>query len=696
MEEWFDLPMRWAQLTLVENDPVSFDVQFWLDYIQSIHADAACLSAGGVVAFYPTDVPLHHRSAWLGDKDPFGDLVEGCRKMDIVVVARTDSHAVHQNVMDAHPDWVAVSADGHPRRHWSSPEMWVACALGPYSFEFMPQIHREIMTRYQPDGIFTNRWEGSGICYCEHCRKRFRQACGLDLPLAVQAADPAWRKYVRWYQERLFEVWKLWDGEIRARKPGARFIPNAGGGSLYLLDMCRIGELADTLFADQQGRHGLMPIWSIGKDAKEFRATLGKKPIVGIYSVGLETPYRWKDSVQNEAEMRLWVLDGIANGFRPWITKFSGKLYDQRWLKTVKDLYDWHYQNERYLREEKPLAQVAIVYSQQTAVFYGGSEAQGKVEDPILGIYQALVEMRIPFEMVHDGRLERDNLDQFELLILPNVAALSNHQCNQLRAYIERGGSLIATNETSLYDENGIQRSDFGLADLFGIHYLDRQPGPIKNAYLCLEWPPQGEEAHPLLRGFEGAGRIINGTSWVDVEPSKPLDEIPLTLIPAYPDLPMEKVYPRLGHTLIPGVYLRTRGKGRVAYFPWDIDRTFWEILCGDHGRLLWNTVDWALNGKQMITVTGPGILDITVWQQANSITVHLVNLTNPMYMKGPVREFIPVGPQQIKINLPEGKNVRRVHRLVDRAMMTIEENEGALICTVPSILDHEVIAIDF
>ena len=40
-------------------------------------------------------------------------------------------------------------------------------------------------------------------------------------------------------------------------KPGARFIPNAGGGSLYLLDMCRIGELADTLFADQQGRHGI-------------------------------------------------------------------------------------------------------------------------------------------------------------------------------------------------------------------------------------------------------------------------------------------------------------------------------------------------------------------------------------------------------------------------------------------------------
>ncbi len=65
--------MRWAQLTLVENDPGRFDPQFWLDYFRRLHADAATLSAGGIVAYYPTQVPLHHRSAWLGQSDPFGD-----------------------------------------------------------------------------------------------------------------------------------------------------------------------------------------------------------------------------------------------------------------------------------------------------------------------------------------------------------------------------------------------------------------------------------------------------------------------------------------------------------------------------------------------------------------------------------------------------------------------------------------------
>ena len=112
-EGWFDRPMRWAQLTLVENDPGRYDLQFWLDYFKRTHSDAACLSAGGCVAYYPTEIPLHHRSAWMGDTDPLGDLVAGCRRLGMVVIVRTDPHAVHQDVYDAHPDWVAVDAEGN-------------------------------------------------------------------------------------------------------------------------------------------------------------------------------------------------------------------------------------------------------------------------------------------------------------------------------------------------------------------------------------------------------------------------------------------------------------------------------------------------------------------------------------------------------------------------------------------------------
>src|SRR6185369_15309815 len=61
---WVDKPMRWAQLTLVEDDPGKFDVQFWLEYFRRTRSDAVCLSAGGCVSYYPTSVPFHHRSEW--------------------------------------------------------------------------------------------------------------------------------------------------------------------------------------------------------------------------------------------------------------------------------------------------------------------------------------------------------------------------------------------------------------------------------------------------------------------------------------------------------------------------------------------------------------------------------------------------------------------------------------------------------
>ena len=206
---WIDRPMRWAQLTLVEDDPAKFDVGFWLDYFRRTRSDAVCLSAGGCVAYYPTQVPFHHRSAWLGERDVFGELVAGCRRLGMVVLARTDPHATYDDVQAAHPDWIAVDADGRPRRHWASPEMWVTCGLGPYNFEFMTAVTREIMTRYrggrhlrEPLGrlrhVLLRRTAGPASA------RRPASICRA----AATPADPARRAYRRWREERLFELWR--------------------------------------------------------------------------------------------------------------------------------------------------------------------------------------------------------------------------------------------------------------------------------------------------------------------------------------------------------------------------------------------------------------------------------------------------------------------------------------------------------
>jgi hypothetical protein len=157
----------------------------------------------------------------------------------------------------------------------------------------------------------------------------------------------------------------------------------------------------------------------------------------------------------------------------------------------------------------------------------------------------------------------------------------------------------------------------------------------------------------------------------------------------------MEEVFPRVPRTDIPEVYVRKTDSGRVVYFPWDIDRTFWEVLSVDHGKLLRNAVDWAANEPRPVLVTGPGTLDVTVWRQKDSMTVHLVNLTNPMMMKGPIREFIPAPPQKVTVRLPNGRKAKTVQLLVSSLTPRVEEANGTITLTIESILDHEVIAID-
>ncbi len=286
--------------------------------------------------------------------------------------------------------------------------------------------------------------------------------------------------------------------------------------------------------------------------------------------------------------------------------------------------------------------------------------------------------------MVHDQLLDAAHIGQFKVLVFPNIAALSTRQCAQIRDFVKRGGSIVATHETSLYDEAGVRRADFGLADLFGASF----DGADRCAHAEL-LPPPGEPGTRCSPASKTPG--ASSTASRASTPNGTYPNPPLTLIPSYPDLPMEEVFPRIPKTDIPEVFVREMGKSRVVYFPWDIDRTFWEVLSPDHGKLLRNAVTWAANEPAPVTVTGPGVLDVTIWKQASSMTVHLVNLTNPMMMKGPIREFLPLPPQTVSLKV----NPKKVHLLVSGATPRTTQSNGILTVTIPSILDHEVVAID-
>jgi hypothetical protein len=158
----------------------------------------------------------------------------------------------------------------------------------------------------------------------------------------------------------------------------------------------------------------------------------------------------------------------------------------------------------------------------------------------------------------------------------------------------------------------------------------------------------------------------------------------------------MEEVYPRPIKKKEAGVYIHEHGAGRVVYFPWDLDRIFWEVLDRDHSTLLRNAVNWATGEPQPLSVEGKGVLDVSVWTQKDSMTVHLVNLTNPMMMKGPVREIIPVPVQKGRVQVPAGRRITGARLLVAERDLPLRESGGFLEFEVPSIDLHEVVAFEF
>src|SRR5262249_49907410 len=105
--------------------------------------------------------------------------------------------------------------------------------------------------------------------------------------------------------------------------------------------------------------------------------------------------------------------------------------------------------------------------------------------------------------------------------------------------------------------------------------------------------------------------------------------------------------------------------------------------------------IAWALNEESPVMVTGLGMLDVTAWRQKSSMTVHLVNLNNPMAMRPSMHQLIPSPPQTVRVKLPASAKASHVQLLVSGAKPKFEQKGGFVELAVSSILDHEVVAID-
>ncbi|PYT78260.1 MAG: hypothetical protein DMG40_20855 [Acidobacteria bacterium] len=690
---WYVAMRRCGQINYNERDPLTMDAEAWGDYWASLKVDAVLLNGGGIVAFYPTQVPYHHRSEFLGNRDLFGEMVAAMKRRQIHAVARMDCNLAYEEALKAHPEWFERNQDGSPRPHGESPWLFATCMFSTYFTEQMPAIYREINQHYPVDGFFTNGWPSTGslrVCHCENCRRVFEKLGGVP-PAETDSANPIYRKYYQAYMDRVQEIWRLWDNIAREKSSQCVYVGNLGGGLDTVKDLKQLSQVAAWFNADHQGRSGETPIWSCAQQGRVAYSVMQGRATTNVAGAYSNAQPNWRHVSKAPAELTLWLAQTAASGMVPWFHWLGGSPEDTRWREVGRSFFDWLAANDAHFRNRHTIADVAVLYPQRTVAFYSRPESQrprhrGGPIDYLQGLYYALLEGRFFFDFVHEGNLDAATLRKYRALLIPNAAYLGDAQCGAIREYVKDGGSLLATFETSRYDEWGDLRPDFQLADVFGARVAGEVIGPHGNSYARME------RQHPVLEGFQGTSLLPDAENRVPVR----ADAVPLVLsvVPAYPAFPPEMVYPRTPRTTEPAAVFREIGKSRVAYFAGDVDRTCWRSGNSDLSQLLRNAINWVRGSDPLVSVQGPGLIEAFAWETEPGYALHLLNYTNPNATHGSIRGTYPIGPQQVRFRIVEGHAVKSVRALRSGSTLKFQQQGPTVSFDVPGIADYEVIAL--
>jgi hypothetical protein len=137
------------------------------------------------------------------------------------------------------------------------------------------------------------------------------------------------------------------------------------------------------------------------------------------------------------------------------------------------DLFAWLAAHDEvyYSPDLESLCNVALLDSRRSQDYLDRASWDDETSGPAFsGMFRMLLQAHIPFCLINDDDL-RSGLGDYQAVVLPHVGALGDEGADALRGYVRDGGVLVATGETSLYDEWGRRRQDFALADVFGVSY---------------------------------------------------------------------------------------------------------------------------------------------------------------------------------------------------------------------------------
>jgi hypothetical protein len=436
-----------------------FDPNNYIDMLKLAGAQSAVVythSHAGA-CFYPTKVGHMHQN--LKGRDIFGEVLNICHKNNIKVVAYFslifDTWAYRN-----HPDFKIIDADGCGVNDKS--RYGVCCLNSPYRDYVVAHI-RELCQNYDFDGIRFDMTFWPDVCHCKFCKEKYQKEVGGQIPTEPNWSDPNWVKFQRARERWLTEFAALATSTVKAIKPNVSvehqcstlLSPWIQGSTVDLFDNC------DFLQGDFYG----------GKLQSSFVNKL-------LYNLTKNKPHGFETSsavslrdftiLKSPELLKAKAFCAMANsGAFIFIDTIdpAGTINPAPYSR-LRDVWNQTKPYEKYLGGD--LIQDVAIYISTESKFNLGKENMPHIESATSAA-QALIYDHIPFGVITRKNLDR--LNNYQVIILPDILMISPVEAEALRNYVRQGGSIYASKYTSLVTTDGVKHDNFLLADVFGANF---------------------------------------------------------------------------------------------------------------------------------------------------------------------------------------------------------------------------------
>ncbi len=619
---------------------------------------------------------------------------------------------------ESHPEWrrIATNTTEVPQTDMKKyPHGGMLCLLGTYG-DFFIDVLAEILTMYPDVAAFS--FDGlhyGGSCYCKNCRNNYRKETGAEIPNA-DMNDGAFRRYQHWADRRMEDVVRRMQTRLKGIKPDVALVTwttNAGRFGHFLSiprNMpARMNLLLDApdqeFWLDETNRGTtIVPAFA---NAYAWATTNHRVAFSEPYILSHGNPYGKDSFPPHEIQRRMMLA--LTYGAAPSIAVAQPANLQQE----LYDCLDEVGRRKPWLTHKSPEPWAALVMSDNTRNFYGRSA--GRVEErymaSVFGTFRATVEEHLPVAVINDWNLTAADLARYKVLILPNTACLDDAQVSAVEKFVSDGGGLVASLDTSLFDEYGDPRKNFALGAVFGVEYRglpDTAAGKeeIDVNFAKAIGPDYWEKRKNVFDFKQDTASILNQGRMKTYVGDQTVTFKGAALRVAVTD----KTAKILG-TLrtksvaeaaeIPGVVSRTHGKGRVVYFAAGFDSAYYLYAYPYQRLAIRHAITWAASAPQPVVVEAPMCVHSTVMRQAKGgaerLIVHLFSDLNTTAHHAlpaddvPLREeVVPI--HDIRVTFDPRYRLRRVHLEPEGKDLTIKKTPEGTNVIVPRLDVHAMV----